>query len=210
MPEPVAPAEPEEPAFSVSPEDWESMQQLQGYMMEQLGQIAQALQPQQGLQPPPDSMLSPEEWQYITAMNQQAIQQAVAPLYQMREQYTQDVGSELARDILSDENSRNGDFLFKGSFERALELAEATYLQPAIAQYGENNRAAEQAVAQAAAAVREWETEVGKAYYEREMNQLRGIANAPRQPPAGQNGAVQPHTLPEGNSLRAVARQHFG
>lgn len=202
---------PQEQPFSIDPQDWEAIQQNQGYLMEQVGQIARALQPDPtALQPPEGTLLTPEEWQYIQQIQQQAIQQAVAPLYQMREQYTQDVGSEYAKDILSDDVSRNGDFVYKGSFDRALAIADREYLPQAVQQYGETARAAEAAVAQAAADVREWEQEVGRAYHEQQMNQLRGISSAPRQPPQGGTGAVQPHVLPDGDSLRSISRAHFG
>jgi hypothetical protein len=215
QPTPLEPAPDVEPVqeeqFSISPQDWEAIQQQQGYLMEQVGQIARALQPQdQGFQPPADSLLSPEEWEYNRQMTQQMIQQAVAPLYQMRDQYTQDVGSEYARDILSDEVARNGDFIYKGSFDRALAIADQQYLPQAVQKYGENIRAAEAAVQQAAADVREWEQEVGRAYHQQQMNQLRGISSAPRQPPAGGTGAIQPHTLPEGRDELAVSNHYFG
>lgn len=209
--EPASDVEPAEEQFSISPQDWEAIQQNQGYLMEQVGQIARALQPDpNALAPPPDSMLTQDEWEYIQRLNQQAIQQAVAPLYQMREQYTQDVGSEYARDILSDDVSRNGDFIYKGSFERALAIADRDYLPQAIQQYGENVRAAEAAVAKAAADVREWEQNVGRAYHEQQMNQLRGISSAPRGPALTQTGAVQQHVLPEGKDERSVVEHYFG
>jgi hypothetical protein len=207
-PEPIA--EPAEPEWQgPSQQDWEQLSETNQYLLDQLGQLAQAVGPGQdpnAIQLPPDSLLAPEDLEVIS----QLIAQQTAPFQQARDTWIQSEGSERARDVLADDVSKNGDFLFEGSKSETLTLAEAI-LPEAQARYGYGPQAAEAAIAQAAARVRQWEQSVGKAYYERQINQLRGLSGAPQEPGASTTASPQRHEPVEaGGDELAVVRKYGG
>lgn len=201
-PEPVVEPEP----FSIDQESWEQMQQSQEYLIGQLQQLAQMAQPQDPgtIQLPEDSLLTPQDLDVIS----QLFQNQIGPIEQTREQWMQSQGNEAALDIIADDVSANGDFLFEGSKEKARDLSENYY--PQFAQhYGPGPQAAEAALRQACADTREWEAQVGQAYMEREQNQLSTLAGAPRSPAQPGRPAQQQLTTVEGGNEFDVLKKWF-
>lgn len=152
----------------------------------------------------------------------QRLQQRLEPIQEFQEQVARAEGDQRAQDILNDIVARDGDFIFNDpdsqfgdSKKKARELANNYF--PEVAQrhgYGTSmwnpTRAAEAAMEQAVKDVRAWEQAVGKAYYEREVNQLRGLAGAPREPGAAGTGAAQQHLVGGlGNVPGAVTSKFF-
>lgn len=204
-PEPVAP----EPAWTgPSQEDWDRVSGGFDNLSQQLDYIAQMAQPQQQqygpAQPEPLDPLADNFQEQLDAY----IEQRLAPVYNATQTWQQSEGTERAKDILGDNISRNGEFLFNGSNERVIREAEA-YLPEFQSKYGQTPQAAEAAINAAADAVREYEKAVGEAYHQRQMNQLRRIGEAPRQPGAPAATATQTHTLPPGGDEMSVVR-HYG
>lgn len=98
-------------------------------------------------------------------------------------------GEAQMKDVLHDIQLRDGEFLNPASAEqRAIAVARDIY--PQFAQrYGETDKAAEAALAKAASIVREEELTIGKAYHERQVNQVQTLASARREPGANGQGA---------------------
>lgn len=202
-PEPVAP-EPE--PFQISQEDWQQQQETSQYILGQLQQLATLAQPQDPAQItlPEDSLLTPADLEVIA----QLFQQQIGPIEQTREQWMQSQGNEAALDIIADDVSTNGDFLLEGSKQKARDLSENYYPQYA-AHYGPGSDAAEAALRQACNDVREWEAEVGRAFMEREQNQLATLAGAPRSPAVPGRPAQQQLTGVEGGNEFSVLKKYF-
>ena len=203
-PEPVVEPEP----FQISQEDWERTQQGQQYLIDRLEQIARMGEQQQQdpntITLPEDSLLNESDLQVIGEL----IQRATAPFAETREQWMQSEGQGLALDVIADENAQNGEFLFEGSKQRAQDLSE-NYYPDYRARYGHGPDAAEAALRQACADIREWEQQVGKAYMEREQNQLATLAGAPRSPSQPGRPAAQQLTTVEGGNEFDVLRKWF-
>jgi hypothetical protein len=122
------------------------------------------------------------------------------------ETWEQTEGTEKARDILHDNLSREGEFILEGSNDKALRLAEA-YLPEMQQRYGASAEAAEQAINAAANEIREYERAVGEAFHARQMNQLKTLNDAPREPGAAVPPAVQTQaTVPGGDEFAVVAK----
>lgn len=206
-PEYVAPEPVEaEPAWTgPSREEWESVTGRYDDIAQQLDYIAQLAQPQQ--QGPQEIELDPLADDFQARLDAY-LDQRLGPVYNATQSWQQAEGTERAKDILTDNISRNGEFLYQGSSERALREAEA-YLPEMQAKYGATPQAAEAAINAAADAVRQYEKEVGEAYHTRQMNQLRRIGEAPRQPGAPAATATQTHTIPPGGDEMSVVR-HYG
>lgn len=122
-------------------------------------------------------------------------------------------GNARADDILHDLQSKpdgRGEFLFADSAAWARAQAES-YFPEMLQQFPRDPaRAAEAAVSRAYEAVREWEDAVGKAYYEREVNELRGLSRAPLPPaPASARPAPQQIVVPEGGDEKDLVRHYF-
>src|SRR5207244_12201645 len=148
--------------------------------------------------------LSPQDLEVIA----QLVQQQLGPVNETRETWMQTQGNEMALDIIADDAAANGDFLLEGSKEKARDLSENYY--PQFAQhYGPGAQAAEAALRQACADVRDWEAEVGKAYMEREQNQLATLAGAPRSVVQPGRPAQQQLTTAEGGNEFDVLKKWF-
>jgi hypothetical protein len=180
-PEEPAAAEPEGPPEWFSPYQERFDQFTQS--AEQLAFVAQQLQAQQQPQ-------SREPWDPFAENAEEGlrniIREELTPYQYARQTWEQQEGNERARDVLQDNISREGEFILEGSQDRALRLAEA-YLPEMQERYGATAEAAEQAINAAAAETREYERQVGEAYHARQMNQLKTLNDAPREP-----GAVAP------------------
>jgi hypothetical protein len=187
-PDYTAPAEPA--AEPEGPPEWfapyqETLQQttaFQEQIAQQLNEIASLANPQTQYQQP---SLDPFADDFQTQLDQYLSQREQRFSHAI-ESWEQSEGTERARDILSDNISREGEFILEGSTDKALRLAEA-YLPEMQQKYGANAQAAEQAINAAANEIRDYERQVGEAFHSRQMNQLKTLNDAPREP-----GAVAP------------------
>jgi len=199
--EPAAPtATPEEEAWAPSRDEWNQMSEANGYILEQLSQIAQLAQPQQEQDTRLDPLAEDFEDRLSTFLDQR-----LQPFQHAQQQWQQSEGKERAQDILSDNVSRDGEFIFEGSSQKALTLAE-TYLPEMQQRYGATPQAAEAAINAAAKDVREYERAVGEAYHKRQMNQLQTLNDAPREPSPVVAPAVQHTGPPPGDEMAVVAK----
>jgi len=202
QPETVA-TEPEGPPEWFTPYQ-ETLQQLQG-LPQQLEQIAELAAPpqQQGQIQYPDPFAEDYHSQ-LDAWFEAKTQ----PLRYAQQTWEQQEGNERARDILSDNVSREGEFILEGSNDKALRLAEA-YLPEMQQKHGATAQAAEEAINAAAREIREYERAVGEAFHARQMNQLKTLNDAPREPGAAVPPAVQtPGPAPGGDEMSVV--QQYG
>lgn len=186
-------------------EEWESFQAFKS----QVDQAQVEYQQQQAAQqqtPVAIDWLDDESQQQLA----QFIDQRLAPLQSFQERAALAEGDERAMAIMDDIVSREGDFLFAESREKARALAD-TYWPQAAQRYGATPQAAQAALEQAANDVRQWEQAVGKAYYEREVNQIRTLTGARREPGAQGTGAAQQQVVGGlGNVQGAVTNKFFG
>lgn len=200
--EPEAPAAEPEPQFSVSQEEWEQTQQAIQYM----ASLVAPPQPEYQQQPEPAQLdfLAPDEQEQLDRF----IESKLAPYADYTQQAILGEAEAKAMDILTDIVARDGEFLIPGSTEKARALAN-TYVPQMAAQYGYGPAAAEHALEQAVKDVRDWETAVGQAYHERQINQLGTLSGARHEPGTAGSGAQQ-FVIPEGGDLMDVVRRHTG
>jgi hypothetical protein len=126
------------------------------------------------------------------------LDQRFAPFQHAQQSWEQSEGAERAHDILADNQAREGEFLLEGSSEKALLLAES-YLPEMQQRHGVGPQAAEAAINAAASEIRDYERQVGEAYHTRQMNQLKTLNDAPREP-----GTAAPAVQTNGSSLPNV------
>jgi hypothetical protein len=203
--------------WAPDPEQWEQMVETTQMLREALQASQQ--EPEQPAAPqyqpigpqqqegPPDYYDDPEGFQrWIDAR----IEERTAPVTQFQQQLEQEQGRELGLDMLADMEAREGEFLMPDySRERAYELADRYYAE-AVQRYGNTPRAAEVAMQRGYKEARENEQAIGKAYHERELNQLATLSGAPRELPGTGNSGAQQVAIPEGGNEMDLVRRHFG
>lgn len=202
-PEPAEPADEPQGWVGPSREEWTGLQQqhqaLLNWAQQRVALEAQASGPQV---PRPDPFADDFHEQldrYIDAKT--------APFAQTYDQMELAAGEELAHDIIADNIAREGEFLTEGSKERAFQLAR-TFMPQAVHRFGYNDRAGEFALEQACKAVREWEQATGRAYHERQINQLGTLSGA-RGEPGAAGAATQIQAGPYAKGQR-VTDKFFG
>jgi hypothetical protein len=206
--EPVG--EPVEPAWTgPSQEDWQGVQQTLGYLAQQFQQPQEqqgyGQQGQQGQQLPPIDFFAENATEQLMDVFGQMLDQRLTPFQEF--QYGQQIGEaeERALDIIDDDIAQNGEFLNPDKatpFARA--LANVYYPEEA-ARKGEGPQAAEAAIRRACADTRAYEQEVGKAYYDRQINQLTRLDGAGREPMGASVGASSGFKVgPGGDELSVV------
>lgn len=214
VPETPEAAEPDAPAeewSGVSREDYqqltstlEEQREALEYMYGRLGPVFDG--PQQQPQGPEPVQLDPLDDNFQSQLDQYIDQkfsgyQEYVQAQQFRE------GEARAQDIIADDIAANGDFVFAESKDKARALAN-NYIGEMNQQYPRDpGKAAEAALHKAAQDVRDWETAVGKAYHEQQLNQLSSLSGARPQPGVGTNGTQQ-FTIPEGGGLLDVVGRH--
>lgn len=189
--------EPVEPAWSgPSQEEWQQTQQALLYM-------AQQLQPQQ--QEPVIDQFADNFQEQLDAY----LDQRLAPIQTVQQEAIMGRAEEQAMEILTNVAATDP-FIYEGSLENARKLAN-DYIAQTQQQYGYGPRAAEEALKLAHKAVREWETKVGEAYHQQQLEQLRGLGQVRREPAAaGMNGqASQLITTAGPGDERAVLAKYF-
>lgn len=208
-----------DPAADPAPpaDDWAPPTREEWELMNERNQRLELLEQGQGFQPQgfePDDELGDEPDLDPFADNygdqlRQLIHSEWQGLQQQQQQSTE--AMERAKDVLHDVCSRDGEFLNpEVSEERALALANEI-LPEFAGRYGMSPRAAEAAIAKAAQMVRDQEAAIGKAYHEREMNQLQQLGQARREPGAAgaQGGQGSAAPIAKGGEMSVVAH-HFG
>lgn len=206
-PEPVEPAavEPEEapePAWAgPQPEEWQEVQ-------ETVGLIRQALQqPEPQYEQQPGPVLDPLDENFQSQLDQY-IEAKFAPFADYQQQLVLGEAEEKAKDIIHSLEQEKGEFLYSDSSAQALQRAN-NHLPEAQAKYGYGPRAAEAALARAYEDQKAYEQAVGKAYYERQINQIRGLSNAPREPGASGQQSGQQVVIPEGGDEFGLVSKYF-
>jgi len=207
--EPGIAAEPEAPAEPVwsgpSQEEWQETREALQYLASQQ-QAAPQQQPQQEQGPPEIDFFADDAQAQMDAY----IEAKLAPYADYTQQAILSEAEARAQDILKDVTSREGDFLFEGSFEKARALAN-TYVPQMAQKHGYGPAAAEHAIEQAYKDTREWEDAVGKAYHERQLNQLGNLGGARQEPGAAGSAAAQQFVIPGGgDEMDVVARYTHG
>lgn len=136
------------------------------------------------------------------------LDQKIAPLAQSEEQRALEAAEAQAGEILQG-FAADDPFLIEGSLAKARTLANE-FLPRTQQQYGFGPKAATEALKLAHKAVREWEDQVGKAYYERELAQLQGLGSVRREPQPSGDGAAQQLIVASGpGDEHAVLAKYF-
>ena len=215
-PEPVAePApEPAEPAWAgPSQDEWGS---VMGYIQQQQQQAEQYAQQQyeaqqaQGQQAPPIDFFADDASQQVYGLVQQAVQQSIAPLMEWK--YGQDLGEAHNRaiDIIDDEVSRNGEFMLGEKAYANVEALANTYLPEESQRHGYGPKAAEAALARAAADWRTYESELQQKAIEQYKNQLTSLSGAPRDVYGAALAGSEGFTVPQGGDEYGVLERFGG
>ena len=200
-PDPGTELEPGE-GFSVDPEDWED---TQAELRELRDWAAQQQAAQQGGQEQPLDPLADD----FQAQLDRYVESKLQPYQGFQEQMLQGEADERALDIIKSITDEGGEFLMpERSTQMARQLAEE-FLPQASERYGFGPKAAEAALEAAVSAVREYEEEVGKAYYERQQNQLGSLYRAPQPTPGSGAPAVQAIGTHTARDERDLASQFF-
>lgn len=189
---PVEPIEaPEEPAFTVTPEEWQATQ-------ERLAQFEQAIAPPPQYQPQPQAPPVPDPFSETYAQDFQAYTESMmAPYAQFQQQLQYQAAEEQARETLDQHAATLGEF------DRDMAWARANML---TYQGVEVTKALEQAAKE----TREYERRVGEAYHQQQIEQIQQVAGAPRGMPAGVGGAQTVGAGGYGNVSGAVTARLFG
>lgn len=189
-----APEAPAEPAWTgPSQDEWQATQ-------EQLAQYAQMLQPpaqqQNPDQPPPlpEDVFSDTYQQDLAAY----IDSRVAPFQQFQQQVQLAAAEERAMELLNQQASTVGEF------DRGMAMARANQIMY------QNGGTPESALAQAAKETREYEKRVGEQYHQQQIEQIQGVAGAPRHLPPGTPAGQTVPVGSYGNQPNAVTNRLFG
>lgn len=206
---PLGGGEAEEAWTGPDQETWEQMVETNNMLREAMTQQAPEPQYQNGQQPAveiPDQYADPEGF---AAWLHSQINETVAPVTQYQEQLQAAEGKEIGLDILADLESREGEFIMPDySRQRAYELGDHYYAEM-VERYGQTPKAAEAALVRGYKEAKEQEIAIGKAYHEREINQLATLSGAPRElAAAGAAGASQTD-IPQGGNERSVVNRFF-
>lgn len=181
-----------EPAFQVSPEDWQATQ-------DRLAEIQQVVQPTPQWQPQPQGPPIPDPFadnyeQQFRDWNEAQL----APYREFQQQVALQQAEEQAHGILDQHAATLGEF------DRDMAWARANQLM--FENGGDPNKALEQA----AKDVREYERRVGEQYHQQQVEQVQTISGAPRVLQPGAAGAQTIGVGGYGNVPNAVTTRMFG
>lgn len=187
-----------------SQEEWAGLQQQHAALLNWARQQAAAAQQEgQPEVPRPDPFADDFQEQL-----DRYVDYKTSAFRQTYEQMELAAGQELAYDVISDYQAREGEFLVpEKSTELAFKLAKG-FLPQAMQRYGHSDRAGEAALEMSCKFVRELEQEIGKQYHDRQTNQLATLAGA-RSEPGAPGQATQIVTGPYQRGER-VADRFFG
>ena len=200
-PAPEAPAPEAEESWVPSREEWEQTQQALYDLTQQV-----APPPQRETGYPSIDPFADDYPQQLAGFVTQSVQQAIQPLMEWQQGQQLGEAEERALDILDDITSRDGEFLAKEQAYEASRALAGVFVNEEAEKHGWGPKAAEAALQRAAKFVRDYEQAVGKAYYDRQINQFSTIAGADREPPAGGVGSQQIVTERGGDELSLVQK----
>lgn len=208
-PEPVEPTPAESQVVEAPAESWAGPSQEEWAEIQETNNlIKQAIQqPEPQYQQPEPQMpqIDPLAEDFVSQLDQY-LEQKFAPYASYQEQLVLGEAEEKAKDIIHSLEQEKGEFLLPDSSGQALQRAN-NHLPEAQARYGYGPKAAEAALSRAYEEQKAYEQAVGKAYYERQINQIRGLSQAPRDPGTTGQQAGQQVVIPEGgNELDLVGR----
>jgi len=195
----------EAPWTGPSQEDWTGVQEtLQALtpLVQQWNEWQNAPEEEEGAAPAGD--YDPFEPESIRAL----IREELGPIQQYTQAQQMGEAEERAMDILTDISGREGEFLFDQSKGLARELANR-YIGETQQKFGFGPKAAEAALERAYKDVRAWEDAVGKAYHERQVNQLSTLGQARREPAAAGTVGADQRAATEGGTEIDLVRQFF-
>lgn len=202
-----AEAAPAEPAPSgPSPEEWQEVQEMVGYMREILSQQQQAPEPEAAEGYPE---IDPFDAQQLAAFVQQQVQQSIAPVMDWTYQQQMSEAEERALDIIEDEVATNGEFMLGEKAYAGVRALANNYFAEEAQRHGNTPRAAETALRRAATDWRTYEHELAQKAVEQHMNQLTNLSGAGREMPATATGTSQVVTEPGGDEL-SIVRKYGG
>lgn len=189
--EAAAAAEPAEPAWAPSPDEWGS---VVGWIQEQQARelaYQQAASGQQQEAYPEVDFFGEDATAQMLRLFDQRLEQRLAPLMEFQHGQQMSEADELALDIIDDIVSREGEFLEPDQTVDVIRaLADKVFLDDAVQKFGWTRQAGEAALNEAAKFVRGYQSAVGAAYHDRQINQITTLSNAQREP-ASTSGAVQ-------------------
>lgn len=127
----------------------------------------------------------------LQAFGSHIVQQAQAPFVQAQQHAQAQEADARLNDVIADTIARNGEIVSAegenvGEAIRQRARQIMAQLEP---RYGFSDRTAERAIEQAYQQEKQYREALGKAYHERQMNELRGLAGAPTQPATSAHGA---------------------
>lgn len=214
------PVEPEAPlAEEPQQEEWAGPSQEEwAEAREALDLVRQAMQPeqQQYIDPYQQQPYQQQQQQPIDFLADDAqaqldayIESKLAPYASYQEQLIMGEAEERAKDIVHSLETEHGEFLDPKLSDLTMQVANQ-YLPQTQARFGYGPRAAEAALELAYNEMKAFEQNLGKAYYERQVNEIRGLAQAPRVP-QGATGqqAGQQMVVPEGGDELSVVAKYF-
>ncbi len=138
------------------------------------------------------------------------IQDAISPYASHAEQQMMSEANEKAMDIIADREAKDGEFMNPEKSRPLARLLADKHFPDMAQKHSDPRKAAEAALAQGVKEARELEQIYGKAYYEREINQLKGLSGAKREPAAAGTNAATQFVVEEGGNEMDVVRKYTG
>jgi hypothetical protein len=198
--------EPEPWAFTqeMYEEQQQGLQSIASYIEEQRQREAAAGQPSAEI---PDPYADPEAFQ---GWLDSRIEERTAPYGEYVERAQTSEGEQMALDVIADIEAREGEFLVPETSRPLARMLADDFWPEAVERFGTKSaKAGEFALEQAYKQVRELEQAIGKAYHERQINELRGLAGARREPAAAGAQGAQELVIREGGDELDLARSFF-
>jgi hypothetical protein len=192
----VEPAAPDEDVWTgPSQEEWEATQAR----LAQADELVRAVEQSRAREAGPLSQYDPE----FRSELDQYLEQRLTPYETSLQQQRANETEELMKDALHDLSVSGGEF----------DIAEARrrfdeYAGPMVERYGMTEKAAQKALEAAAVAQREYEASIEARGVERYQNQMRGISQARREPPAAGAPAASVHVSPPGGDEQELVRRY--
>jgi hypothetical protein len=185
-----------------SQEEWSQMTEFLGSLQQAMEAPPEAEPQQEGQQ---EVQIDPFADDFQSRLDAY-LDSKLAPVNELSQNAAYAEADERAADIITDLQAQHGEFMLPDSADLAKVLANE-YVQEAQERYGFGPRAAEAALEQAYKDVKAREEAIGKAYHERQMNQLSTLGKASREPAVDATAAQQVNSV-KGNEMDLV-RSYF-
>ncbi len=136
------------------------------------------------------------------------VEERVSPIQNFQERLQMEEGREVGLDKLDELQQSQGEFLHPEQSRAEAYARAERHFPEMVARFGDTAKAGDAALARGYKEQREYELAIGKAYYEREMNQLATLSGAPRDLSAAGAQGAQNSEIPRGDEMSVVAK-HF-